>query len=146
MHYPLEEGKELLTEIVSIIDSPHINLVPSMYTEGEALFAVMKENNMESMVAKRLGTPYLPGTRSDNWRKIINWSYHDVLIAKVTHGPLTAQLQNIEDEYLGSVTIGFTREIKVELHSRTPPFFAKVKARGWTSGKKLRLPQIVEIK
>ncbi|WP_338652684.1 hypothetical protein V6B14_12800 [Sporosarcina psychrophila] len=142
---PLEERKALLTECLAVIDSPYINLIPYVYTEGEQLFNVMKENKMEGMVAKRLWTPYVPGTRSDNWRKIINWSYHDVIVSKVTHRPLTVQLQSIEGDYLGSVVIGFTREIRQTLNSLTTPFVAKVKARGWTSGGKLRLPQIIEI-
>ena len=87
----------------------------------------------------------MPGTHSDNWRKIINRSYHDVVVSKITFGPLTVQPQSIDGEYLGSVTIGFTKEIKDKLFSSTPPSVAKVKARGWTSGKKLRLPQIIEI-
>ena len=101
---------------------------------------------MEGIVAKRLNTPYLRGTRSDNWRKIINWSYHDVIVSKVTHGPLTVQLQSIEGIYLGSVVIGFTKEFRSKLNTMVTPFPAKVKSRGWTSGGKLRLPQIVEIK
>lgn len=146
VHYPLEERKALLTESLAIIDSSYINLVPYVFTDGEALFDVMRENNMEGMIAKRLGTPYVPGTRSDNWRKIINWSYHDVVVSKITFGPLTAQLLNLEGEYLGSVAIGFTKEIRDKLTTTTPPLIAKVKARGWTSGNKLRLPQIIEVK
>ena len=145
IHYPLEERKAILTEGLAGIDSPHINLIPYVYTEGEQLFDVMKENRMEGMIAKRLGTPYVPGTRSDNWRKIINWSYHYVVVSKVTFGPLTVQLHSEEGDYLGSVVIGFTKEIRLMLKSLTPPFSAKVKSRGWTSGGKLRLPQIVEI-
>ncbi len=144
--YPLEEGKAILTEGITEIDSPNITLMPYVSTEGEQLFAVMKENNMEGMVAKRLGTPYIPGTRSDNWRKIINWSYHDVIVSKITFGPLTAQLQSLEGEYLGSVAIGFTKEIREGLTTRQTPIAVKVKARGWTSGGKLRLPQTIEIK
>ncbi|KAA0941630.1 hypothetical protein FQ087_20975 [Sporosarcina sp. ANT_H38] len=145
-YYPLEERKALLTEVLSEIDSLYINLMPYVYTDGESLFEIMKENKMEGIVAKRLNTPYLRGTRSDNWRKIINWSYHDVIVSKVTHGPLTVQLQSIEGIYLGSVVIGFTKEIRQLLKLMTPPFPATVKSRGWTSGGKLRLPQIVEIK
>ena len=69
-----------------------------------------------------------------------------MIVSKITLGPLTVQLQSIDSVNLGSVTIGFTKEIKNELLSRKTPFHAKVKARGWTSGGKLRLPQIVEIK
>lgn len=144
IHFPIEERKALLTETLSIIDSPYINLIPYVYTEGEQLFEVMKANNMEGMIAKRLGTRYVPGTRSDNWRKIINWSYHDVVVSKVDFKPLTVQFSSIEGEYIGSTTIGFTKQIRSTLSSKTPPFPAKVKSRGWTSGGKLRLPQIVD--
>ena len=143
--YPLEERKGILTEALSNIDVPHINLVPYIYIEGEAVFNLMKENKMEGIVAKRLKTQYLTGKRSDNWRKIINWSYHDCIISKVTFGPLTVQLKSVEGNYLGSVTIGFTKEIKEEVYKRTPPYNCKVKARGWTSTGKLRLPLIVSL-
>ena len=69
-----------------------------------------------------------------------------MIISKVTRGPLTVQLQSEDGEYLGSVSIGFTKDIREKLFIGEPPFVAKVKARGWTSGKKLRLPQIIEIK
>ncbi len=143
--YPIEERKGLLTEVVSKIDSEHINLVPYVHTEGLTLFNVIKENNMEGIIAKRLGSSYVPGTRSDNWRKIINWSYHDCIVSKVSTRPLTVQLQSIDGDYLGSISIGFTKEIRAELHSKQVPFSCKVKARGLTSGEKLRLPQIVSI-
>ncbi|MET3658181.1 ATP-dependent DNA ligase [Sporosarcina psychrophila] len=145
-YWPIEERKELLTEVISKIDSPYINLVPYVATEGEQLFNVIKENSMEGIIAKRIGSLYLPGTRSDDWRKIINWSYHDVVVSKVSLGPLTVQLHSPEGEYLGSVAIGFTKEIREKLLLGIPPFVVKVRAKGWTSGKKLRLPQIIEIK
>lgn len=143
--YPIEERKGLLTEVITKINSKHINLVPYVYTEGRSLFNVIKENNMEGIIAKRLGSSYIPGTRSDNWRKIINWSYHDCIVSKVSTRPLTVQLQNVEGDYLGSISIGFTKEIREELYYKKVPFPCKVKARGLTSGKKLRLPQIVSI-
>ncbi|MER2079423.1 hypothetical protein [Psychrobacillus psychrotolerans] len=143
--HPLDERKGILTEALSNIDSPYINLVPYIYTEGEAVFNLMKENKMEGIVAKRLGTPYLIGKRSDNWRKSINWSYHECIVSKVTYEPLTVQLNSVEGDYLGSVRIGFTKEVKEELFSRTPPYNCKVKARGWTSTGKLRIPLIISI-
>lgn len=143
--YPLEERKGILTEALSNIDIPHINLVPYIYTEGEAVFNLMKENKMEGIVAKRLKTPYLTGKRSENWRKIINWSYHDCIVSKVTFGPLNVQLRSVEGNYLGSVSIGFTKEVREELYTRNPPYNCKVKARGLTSTGKLRIPLIISI-
>lgn len=144
--YPLEERKALLTEALSIIDSPYINLVPYIHTEGEAVFNLMSENKMEGIVSKRLGTPYLTGKRSDNWRKTINWSYHDCIVSKVSFRPLTVQFSSLDGEYIGSTRIGFTSEIKEVLLSKSPPFHCKVRSRGWTSKGKLRLPLIDSIK
>jgi len=143
--FPLEERKGMLTEVLTNIDSPYINLVPYIYTEGEAVFDLMKENKMEGIVAKRLGTPYLTGKRTDNWRKIINWSYHDCVVSKVTFRPLSVQLKSLEGNYIGSVRLGFTKEIKEVILSRATPYVCKVKSRGWTSGGKLRTPQIYSI-
>lgn len=72
-------------------------------------------------------------------------SYHDCVVSKVTYGPITAQLNSVEGDYLGSVQIGFTKEVKEGLFSRTPPYNCKVKARGWTSKGKLRIPLIISI-
>lgn len=145
-YYPIEERKGLLTEVLSEADSPYINLVPYVYTDGESLFEIMKENRMEGIVAKRLSSPYLRDTRSDNWRKIINWSYHDVIVTKITFTPLSVQLSSVDGEYVGGTTIGFTKDIRSRLNKMSPPFPVTIKARGWTSGGKLRLPQIVDIK
>jgi ATP-dependent DNA ligase len=145
VHYPLEERKSILEESLLKIDSSYFNFVPYVLTDGKQLFNVIKENNMEGIVAKRLRTSYKFDTRSDDWRKIINWRYHDVIVSKVTFNPLTVHLQSQDGNHLGSVIIGFTKEIRAILYSKTPPFAAKVKARGCTSNGKLRLPQIIEI-
>ena len=63
----------------------------------------------------------------------------------VTYGPLTVQLKSVEANYLGSVQIGITKAVKEELFSKTPPYNCRVKARGWTSTGKLRIPLIVSI-
>lgn len=142
---PLEERKGLLTDVLTKINSPHLIPTPYALTEGETLFSVIKENNMEGMVAKRLGSKYVHNTRTDNWKKIINSSFHDAVVSKISINPLAVQLRTVEGVYLGSVSMGFTKEIKEEILSRTPPFACKVKARGWTSGNKLRHPQIIEL-
>ena len=43
---------------------------PLVVGEGLRFFAAMRERNMEGMVAKRLGSPYRMGERSDDWLKI----------------------------------------------------------------------------
>ncbi|OMP65730.1 ATP-dependent DNA ligase [Domibacillus epiphyticus] len=145
MTLPIERRKELLSKVIRDINSPYIKQILHIPEEGERLFSVMKENNMEGMIAKKKGTPYLPGIRSPDWRNIICWTQHDVFIKKITLRPLSAQLFDSQSNYIGTVWDGFTKEIKSELYSKSPPFSCKVKARGWTSGHQLRLPQIIEI-
>lgn len=142
---PIQERKPMLTEVVGELHSEFIGQTPFVIGEGETLFRVMKENNMEGMVAKKLGSLYMPGTRSKDWRKIINWTYQECVAFKVTFGPFTVQLSDYEGNYIGSATIGFTKEIRHELIAAQLPVAVKVKARGWTEKGKLRLPQIIVV-
>ena len=43
----------------------------------------------------------------NDWRKIINWTFHDAIATKISFKPFTVQLKNVQGDYLGSVTIGF---------------------------------------
>lgn len=64
---PYEERRQLL-------DSLHLEppiLVPEPTpTHGVGLYAAVGEQGLEGIVAKRLGSRYHPGRRSDDWRKI----------------------------------------------------------------------------
>jgi bifunctional non-homologous end joining protein LigD len=44
--------------------------VPRAFTDGEALLAACQDQELEGVVAKRLGSRYLPGRRSDSWQKL----------------------------------------------------------------------------
>ncbi len=64
---PYEERKGLLTELEL---APSI-IVPDPTPEsGTSLFEVVESQGLEGVVAKRLGSRYVPGRRSDDWRKI----------------------------------------------------------------------------
>ncbi len=45
-------------------------MVPPAFPDGAATAAAARENSLEGVVAKRLGTPYLPGVRSPDWIKV----------------------------------------------------------------------------
>jgi bifunctional non-homologous end joining protein LigD len=45
-------------------------MVPPVFADGAATAAAARENRLEGVVAKRLNTPYLPGTRSPDWIKV----------------------------------------------------------------------------
>src|SRR5204862_393119 len=80
--------------------------------------AVSAEHHMEGVVAKRLDSQYLAGTRTDNWRKIKNPLSQEVVVAgyKPGKGNRTGQvgslLIGVNDDsgliYAGHVGTGFS--------------------------------------
>jgi bifunctional non-homologous end joining protein LigD len=64
---PYAERRELLDGLG--LGGPHW-MVPPAFTDGPATSAAARENRLEGVVAKRLNTPYLPGTRSPDWIKV----------------------------------------------------------------------------
>lgn len=62
-----EERRRLLAELE--LEAPIIVPEPTE-TNGVSLFEAVKAEGMEGVVAKRLGSKYHPGRRSDDWRKI----------------------------------------------------------------------------
>jgi bifunctional non-homologous end joining protein LigD len=65
---PLEERLARLAAIA--MPAPFVRS-ETVGGEGEALFTAIKEQGLEGMVAKRLGSSYRPGIRSPDWRKIV---------------------------------------------------------------------------
>ncbi len=64
---PYEERRQRLERL----ELPHPIIVPAPTAEhGKALFEVVEEQGIEGIVAKRLGSRYMPGRRSPDWRKI----------------------------------------------------------------------------
>jgi bifunctional non-homologous end joining protein LigD len=64
---PYEERRSLLDDLD--LAPPIIVPEPTPGT-GVSLFAAVEERGMEGIVAKRLGSRYLPGRRSEDWLKI----------------------------------------------------------------------------
>lgn len=65
--HPYEARREMLDGLG--LESPLI--VPSVTpTTGTSLFAAVKDQGVEGIVAKRLGSAYTPGKRSPHWRKV----------------------------------------------------------------------------
>lgn len=63
---PLEERQALLR--AHFTASPAAALADD-FTDGKALFELMKRENMEGIVSKRLGSAYLPGKMHRDWFK-----------------------------------------------------------------------------
>ncbi len=54
--------------------------------EGDALLAATREQGLEGVIAKRIGSPYLPGQRESSWLKIKNVQRQEVVIGGWTDG------------------------------------------------------------
>ncbi len=64
---PYEERRSILDGLD--LRSPIVVPEPTP-RDGVGLYRAVEERGMEGIVAKRLGTPYQPGRRSSDWRKV----------------------------------------------------------------------------
>jgi bifunctional non-homologous end joining protein LigD len=122
----LEERRELLELIV---ETDHrLQVVTSVDGEGTAFVSGAKELGLEGVVAKRLGSPYLPGRRSPDWRKIKLRNTQDVVVVGWTPGNkgragsfgalLVAALDEGRWTWVGQVGSGFTEKTLATLRER----------------------------
>lgn len=81
---PYERRRELLAALIE----PGANwMVPKHRVgDGAALLAATAEQGLEGVMAKRLGSLYLPGKRSPNWRKVKNRVEVEVVIGGFNKG------------------------------------------------------------
>ncbi|MGH2653033.1 MAG: non-homologous end-joining DNA ligase [Actinomycetota bacterium] len=147
---PLEERIRLLEEIVT--ETGPIRLVASVDEHGAAFFDKAKELGFEGVVAKQLGSPYLPGRRSKEWRKIKAVNRQDCVILGWTPGTggrsstfgalLLGAYRDGELVWVGQVGTGFTQPVLADLLQRlasvevpkppiADPELARVKGAKW---------------
>jgi bifunctional non-homologous end joining protein LigD len=122
---PVEERKALLQELV--VTSDLVQVSPAVQAEGKAVFEAARAQNLEGMVAKKLGSPYRPGKRSKEWLKIKTLIDADVVIGGWTRGEggrsstigalLVGAYDKGELRYVGSVGTGFSDSSLAELLS-----------------------------
>lgn len=124
---PYEQRRALLHDVLR----PALNwLVPAHRVGGGAeLLAATAEQRMEGVVAKRLGSTYHPGRRSQAWRKVKNRRRVEVTIGGFTRGAgqragtFGALLVGVPDgtgrlRFVGGVGTGFSTERLHDLHRR----------------------------
>jgi bifunctional non-homologous end joining protein LigD len=80
----LEERRELLTYVVEQDD--RLQLTAYVEGEGTSLVEAARQQTLEGVVAKRKGSPYVPGRRTDAWRKIKIRDTQDCVILGFTPG------------------------------------------------------------
>ena len=88
--------------------------------EGTALLGATRDQGLEGIVAKRLSSVYVPGRRSQDWRKVKNRPSQEIVIggwlsgSGARHGRLGALLAGYYDDtgalrYAGRVGTGFNQ-------------------------------------
>jgi DNA ligase D-like protein (predicted ligase)/DNA ligase D-like protein (predicted polymerase)/DNA ligase D-like protein (predicted 3'-phosphoesterase) len=113
----LEERRELLETVVE--QDHRLQAVTHQEAEGKKFVALAKDLGLEGVVAKRMGSRYLSGRRSPDWRKIKLTNTQDCVILGWTPGQggragtFGALLVGAYDDgrllWIGQVGTGFTR-------------------------------------
>ncbi|MET0144253.1 MAG: non-homologous end-joining DNA ligase [Ilumatobacteraceae bacterium] len=81
---PYEERRRLLGEILGA--GSNWAVPAHRLGDGPALLAATVAQELEGVMAKRLGTPYKPGARSKDWRKVKNRQRAEVVVGGYTTG------------------------------------------------------------
>jgi bifunctional non-homologous end joining protein LigD len=134
---PLEERRRRLEEVVTVTGPMKI----TVYTDGggKRFFEQAKKLGLEGVVAKKLGSRYVPGRRTKDWRKIKAVNQQDCVVLGWTRGGgsraetfgslLLGAYRDGELIWIGQVGTGFTEPILEdllerlkELETKKPPF------------------------
>jgi bifunctional non-homologous end joining protein LigD len=108
-------------ERLVLLQLPAPYVVPEpVLGEGDALWAGVGEQGLEGMVGKRLDSPYRPGQRSADWRKVAHVDHVRAVVGGYLPGDgsraatFGSLLLGLVDEgglrYIGLVGTGFTGE------------------------------------
>jgi bifunctional non-homologous end joining protein LigD len=124
---PYEERRRLLNELVE----PGSNwTVPGHHIgDGASLLAATAAQELEGVMAKRLGSTYVPGARTPNWRKVKNRIKVEVVIGGFTSGTGNRQATfgallvgrpagDGSLAFAGGVGTGFNQKMLESLHAR----------------------------
>lgn len=81
---PLSERRDRLNVVV--MEDKGLRLIYTVPDEGKAFYAAATEHGLEGMIGKRATSRYLPGKRSDDWRKIKILKRQDCVVLGWTPG------------------------------------------------------------
>lgn len=129
LELPLAQRRRRLEELVgpgssSVLLSPQVS-------DGEALLAAAREQGLEGVVAKRIDSPYRPGRRSPDWRKVKLRIRQEVVVLGYTRGrgrragALGALVVGVREagrlRFAGNVGTGFSDAELQRLHALLEP-------------------------
>ena len=129
---PLEQRRELLQLVME--EDERLRITAHVEGDGKALVDAARAQGLEGVVAKRLGSPYAPGRRTDSWRKIKFASAQDCVILGFTPGQggrggsFGALLVGAWDggvlRWVGQVGTGFADTLLASLLERLQPLIS----------------------
>ncbi|MEY2402276.1 MAG: bifunctional non-ous end joining protein LigD [Ilumatobacteraceae bacterium] len=121
-----EQRRELVTGLVEA--GPNWMVPAHRVGDGAALVAATVERGLEGVMAKRLGSTYVPGKRTPNWRKVKNRYPVEVVIGGYTPGTgnrtstFGALLVGVAEDdglrFAGGVGTGFNQRTLKDLSAR----------------------------
>ncbi len=152
---PMLERKQILNEVVPD-DMDLLSKVQFIEGNGTAYFDAVKTQELEGIVLKRKDSRYMVGKRSDNWLKVVNYQYAEVLVTGWRRDKF-GWLFNFADtgEYAGVMELGVPPAARRLIYSLpidhetdkyahlTQPVPVSVKYRNLTKAGLLRLPSLV---
>ena len=125
----LQERRELLELIVE--EDHRLQLMSYEEGDGKAFVRGAQSLGLEGVVAKRMGSKYLPGRRSPDWRKIKLISTQDCVILGWTAGQggrsgsfgalLVGAIDDGELRWVGQVGTGFGHQMLDRLMDQLTP-------------------------
>jgi bifunctional non-homologous end joining protein LigD len=121
---PFAERRARLGEV--FVETSRLRLSQAVEGRGTALFEHVKRLGLEGLIAKRASSPYRPGRRSPDWRKVKTKHHQDCVIVgwtpgkgarESTLGSLLLALYDDRDRlrYVGNVGTGFTQPVLATL-------------------------------
>lgn len=123
---PHEKRRELLGGLVE--SGPNWMVPAHRISDGAALVTATIERGLEGVMAKRLGSIYVPGKRSPNWRKVKNRHTVEVVIGGyklgtgsrgTTFGALLVGVPDVDGlRFAGGVGTGFNERTLRDLSAR----------------------------
>jgi bifunctional non-homologous end joining protein LigD len=126
---PLEQRRELL-ELITEQDH-RLQVTAHVSGRGKALAEQARSLGLEGVMAKRLGSTYLPGRRSPDWRKIKLMNTQACVILGWTAGKggragsfgalLVGAIVDGELRWVGQVGSGFTERMLADLMGKLEP-------------------------
>jgi DNA ligase D-like protein (predicted ligase)/DNA ligase D-like protein (predicted polymerase)/DNA ligase D-like protein (predicted 3'-phosphoesterase) len=126
---PLEQRRELLA-LVTETDE-RLQIITHVEGDGVAFTKGAKALGLEGVVAKRVGSPYVPGRRTDAWRKIKLITTQDCVILGYTPGQggragsfgalLVGAIVDGELRWVGQVGTGFKDRVLEDILEQLAP-------------------------